>query len=144
MTESKLNTTREERIQFLSAPSKFTQAMDAAGIYSYKAYAEKLAADAIILEDELARVREERDRLEVQLAGCGAAALGWNAEQAQAGDYGWSASYADVLKLREEVESLRRVVEAVRQWEMYQDIEYSEALVESLLKHTTHFGGRDD
>jgi hypothetical protein len=62
MTESKLNTTREERIQFLSAPSKFTQAMDAAGIYSYKAYAEKLAADAIILEDELARARS---RLEV-------------------------------------------------------------------------------
>jgi len=46
--------------------------------------------------------------------------------------------------LRKELESARRVVEAVRQWEMYQDIEYSEALIESMLRHKKRFGDRDD
>lgn len=42
------------------------------------------------------------EQLEVQLAGCGVAALGGTSGEqvAKKGDFGWSPSYADVLKLR--------------------------------------------
>jgi len=63
------------------------------------------------------KLTEERDaavkraeQAEVQLAGCGAAALGAiapHAEEAQPGDYGYSASYAEVIKIRRELEALR-------------------------------------
>jgi hypothetical protein len=42
--------------------------------------------------------KERAERLEVQLAACGAAALGYAAE-AKPGDYGWSASLGDVTGL---------------------------------------------
>ena len=42
----------------------------------------------------------EVEQLRVQLAGCGAAALGATKEPAKRGDYGWSPSYEDVLNLR--------------------------------------------
>jgi len=50
----------------------------------------------------------ELERLQVQLAGCGVAALGWSKveQRAKQGDYGWSASYQDVLNLREKWEAL--------------------------------------
>jgi hypothetical protein len=54
--------------------------------------------------------RDRAERAEVQLAGCGAAAMGAvepRAPEAKPGDYGWSPAYADVVKIRREVEQLR-------------------------------------
>jgi hypothetical protein len=47
-------------------------------------------------------VVEVAEQLQVQLAGCGVAALGGTCDPqvAKVGDYGWSPAYADVLKLR--------------------------------------------
>jgi hypothetical protein len=57
--------------------------------------------------------KERAEQAEVQLAGCGVAALGWAKEPPQPGDYGWSASFADVLKLRHRMERAESVCEAV-------------------------------
>ena len=64
------------------------------------------------LRKENASLRERAERAEVQLAGCGAAALGWakGEQAAKQGDYGWSASYQDVVNLREQVERLKAPV----------------------------------
>src|SRR4051812_49390715 len=51
-------------------------------------------------------LRSERERLEVQLAGCGAVALGWDNSDCTKGDYGWSASLADVRELRKKYTAL--------------------------------------
>lgn len=44
--------------------------------------------------------QDEVEQLRVQLAGCGVAALGHTSDPANPGDYGWSPSYEDTLKLR--------------------------------------------
>ena len=49
------------------------------------------------------------EKAEIQLAGCSAAALGWDLDT-KPGDYGWSASYGDVVKLRRSLESARALV----------------------------------
>lgn len=54
---------------------------------------------------ELAEARARLEQTEVQLAGCGVAALGWNQQPAKPSDYGYSASYGDVLKLRRRMEA---------------------------------------
>lgn len=61
---------------------------------------------------EYDRLKERVEQLEVQLAGCGVAALGYaTGENAvEKGSYGWSASYGDVVELRAEVERLRGAV----------------------------------
>jgi hypothetical protein len=50
---------------------------------------------------------DRADQLEVQLAGCGAAALGWSTKDpATPGMWGWSPAYQDVLDLRAKYEEL--------------------------------------
>ncbi len=49
---------------------------------------------------------EKIEQLRVQLAGCSAAALGWNSERAKCGGYGWSIAYQDVIDLRMKYEEL--------------------------------------
>lgn len=62
--------------------------------------------DLVKRNDELLARAE---KAEIQLAGCSAAALGWDLDT-KPGDYGWSASYGDVVKLRRSLESARALV----------------------------------
>jgi hypothetical protein len=57
-------------------------------------------------------LHDEIDQLRVQLAGCGAAALGaTNPEHvAKRGDWGWSPAYEDVLRLRRRFDKLHEAV----------------------------------
>lgn len=65
------------------------------------------------LLDKIEEVIRERNALgeragqaEVQLAGCGCAALGWSTSPAKQGDWGWSPAYDDTLLLRRAFEKL--------------------------------------
>lgn len=92
------------------------------------AFAERVysrVSDAGIIAAEVRRLREENERLRVQLAGCGVAAMQNTADsrahRINRDDYGWSASYADVcsavdreISLREENERLRNDAERYR------------------------------
>lgn len=57
-------------------------------------------------ELSLAALTEKAGKLEGQLAGCGAAALGMSNEPAKQGDYGWSPAYQSVLELRKKYDAL--------------------------------------
>lgn len=57
------------------------------------------------LEAEIAALRARCEQTDVQLAGCATAAQGWAKEPPQPGDYGWSASFQEVLNLRQKWES---------------------------------------
>ena len=56
---------------------------------------------------ELQAEREQLEQVRVQLAGCGVAALGSTKDVANPGDYGYSASYEDVLTLRRKYDAER-------------------------------------
>ncbi len=62
--------------------------------------AKALAADLIEAREERDRWEARTEKAEVQLAGCSVAALGGSPE-AKMGDYGWNASYRDVVNLRQ-------------------------------------------
>lgn len=59
------------------------------------------------LRTEVSEWNARAEQAETQLAGCSVAALGYTDDSAKCGDYGWSQSYEDVLRLRLEVERLR-------------------------------------
>ena len=66
------------------------------------------------LQEAVVRAIKELDQANVQLAGCGVAALGWSKDDpAKPGDYGYSASYGNVLALRKKFELLTARVEAL-------------------------------
>lgn len=57
--------------------------------------------------EEIKKLKERIDQLNVQLAGCGVAAIGFS-DYASHGDYGWSSSYQDVVNLRLKYEDLSK------------------------------------
>lgn len=65
-------------------------------------------------EQEVTQLRERVEQLEVQLAGCGVAALGGTsgAPVAAPNSYGWSPAYQCVLDLRTVYDKLRKVSDA--------------------------------
>lgn len=81
---------------------------------------EKVCDERDELEKELKRARAEVDQLHVQLAGCGVAALGWDKGECKQGDYGWSASFGDVVKLRARLNVAEAFVSA-ECWQAYEE-----------------------
>ncbi len=65
------------------------------------------------VEDKVIDYRDETEQLRVQLAGCGVAALGGIQGDMliRQGDYGWSASYQDVVNLRLKYDALHKQLE---------------------------------
>jgi hypothetical protein len=57
-------------------------------------------------QKEIKRLKDEVERLTVQLAGCSTAANGATKDVAKQGDYGWSVAYQDVLDLRNKFDNL--------------------------------------
>lgn len=66
---------------------------------------ERFEAMFMKAEQERDRLKEENERLTVQLAGCSVAAFGGTKDPAKRDDYGWSPAYQDVLDLRLRVEA---------------------------------------
>ncbi len=59
------------------------------------------------LLSEHRRIERARDQLEVQLSGCGVAAMGYGkSDEVNQGHYGWSGSYEQVKELRAKMEKL--------------------------------------
>jgi hypothetical protein len=74
-------------------------------------------------EEQLAAANSEVEQLQVQLAGCGVAALGGTKDPSVKGQYGWSPAYQDTLDLRlrcdaaeEQLAKLREAAIALRQY----------------------------
>jgi hypothetical protein len=64
----------------------------------------------IITEGKEITLTDRIEQLEVQLAGCGAAANGATKEPAIRGQWGWSPAYQDVLELRVKYDKLRNKI----------------------------------
>jgi len=71
----------------------------------------KLLADHV---NEVERLKAENEKLQVQLAGCSVAALGGTNNIAKQGDFGWSASYQDVVNLYARKDKLCEALEKAR------------------------------
>lgn len=79
-------------------------------IWLYREFGSSVKEPEWSVPQLLAKVREleeEVEQLRVQLAGCSVAALGGK-DDLQPGDYGWSASYSDVVVLRKRMEELEK------------------------------------
>lgn len=73
----------------------------------------KCQQEVMAIRDLVTRKENEREQLQVQLAGCSVAALGWSGDApAKPGEYGWSQSYQDALDLRNKYELLLKELEA--------------------------------
>jgi hypothetical protein len=70
------------------------------------AYAELCVNKLRHLRIENRKLSDDAEQLRVQLAGCSAAALGYGGD-CKRGDYGWSASFGDVMSLRGDLEMAR-------------------------------------
>ena len=66
-------------------------------------------ASAISIIQDYQKLKEEADRLRVQLVGCGVAALGYatGKNAIEKGSYGYSASFQDVVDLQDKYQKLR-------------------------------------
>lgn len=73
-----------------------------------------LRAKLVAVDKERNDLRDRVERLDVQLAGCGVAALGGTRDTASPADYGWSASYDDVLALRLKYDALSAAMETMK------------------------------
>ncbi len=65
----------------------------------------------LTLREQLKRAEQDIERLQIQLAGCDAAALGATQKPARQGDWGWSAAYQNVLELRRNYDRLVASIE---------------------------------
>lgn len=75
--------------------------------------------------ERVADMRERCNRLDVQLAACGTAALGFvrDSQIANEESYGWSIVYQDVVALRREVEALRQARDHALEMLLIHDLE---------------------
>ena len=82
---------------------------------SWYIFPERITAlqSAISLIQDYQKLKEEIERLRVQLAGCGVAALGYatGKNAIEKGSYGYSASFQDVVDLWDKHQKLRERVE---------------------------------
>jgi len=75
---------------------------------------ESLVEEIFVLTLALKKAKDDLEHEQVRLAGCGVAALGYsasNGKDLKPGDYGYSASYGDVLRLRDSYERISLIVE---------------------------------
>lgn len=67
----------------------------------------------VLAEQELKREQEQHERCRVQLAGCGAVALGYGGDVKE-GDYGWCASTGDVQRLFDDRQRLQAELDKIK------------------------------
>lgn len=107
--------TTEELIQQRDAfEERINQIADALGDKSEWTNQSDRGANALELAEQL---KARAERAECQLAGCGAAALGYGGE-CQKGDYGWTPAFDDIVSLRSKV-----LVKRIRELEHLIDLQ---------------------